>query len=353
MYRCCCAAAAAVALVASAAPAGAEPAPPPRPSALRRAAAITAAIVPGFVLRGAGSWVIGERRTARTLARTAVIGVGAMVVGGVAVGLSGGYDGLIIPGAPILLLGAGLALPTWLADIWVAAGGERVGLPRAAPPWSLELGATWLHSAYRERALGHVAAQLELGRLGLGARGMLDTAADAQDASIEARWRLRGPAATGEVVACGSRLGLRAAASVHRDTDDEVTLATLEAELVGRGDLAAFDPRLAGQFIELSTGLGVERASYPGGAHDLGSLLLGRFAWGVYLGRRGEAAIGYDHRRDSLAGGLAAFRASGFFGSFRADVALRVAGPWGVAAAVEVGSAWVSTLALRYHGGAR
>jgi hypothetical protein len=87
--------------------------------------------------------------------------------------------------------------------------------------------------------------------------------------------------------------------------------------------------------------------------HELHSLLLGRFAWGTYLGDRGELALFYDHRRDSMAGGLAAGRAAGFVGSFGAALELLVSGPWAVRAELEIGTAYVSTVALRYHGGPR
>ncbi len=137
---------------------------------------------------------------------------------------------------------------------------------------------------------------------------------------------------------------------MHRDDDDRVTLATGELELAGRLDLVHLDRALDGTFAELSTGLGYERASYAG-AHDYGSVLLGTFAWGMYLGRRGEAAAFYDHRRDSLAGGLAAGRAAGFVGSFGARLELLVDPRWAVRGQVEAGSAWVTTVALRYQGG--
>jgi len=324
----------------------------PAPSTARRLAAIGAAIVPGVVVRGAGSWVIGERRTARRLLTTAAIGLGAMAIGGVAVGVSGASDYTIIPGVPLVIVGAGLVLPTWFADIWVAAGGERVvAAPHALAPWSLEGGTTWLRDPYRDRALVRTAARVQLGRLGLGAASLIDARGDAQTGELEARWRLLGAAATGQAIPDGSSLVVRAATRIHRDDADDVTLLTGEVEVIARVDLRRLERVLADTFVELSTGLGVERATYARATHDTASLLLGRFAWGAYLGTRSELAVFYDHRRDSLAGGFPAWRASGFFGSFGATAELRIAGPWAVLAELEVGNAWVSTLAVRYHGG--
>ncbi|MGN6106150.1 MAG: hypothetical protein ACTHU0_13665 [Kofleriaceae bacterium] len=327
---------------------------PRKVSTARRIAAIGAAIVPGFVLRGAGSWVLGERRAARRLATVGAIGVGGMLAGGLAVGLTGASPSLSTPGVPILLLGAGLYLPTWFADIWVASGGGSIrGTPRAPSPWSIEVGSTWLHDPYRSRALARVAARVELGRLGLAAHGMLDAGGDAQTGGFEARWRLYGTAPTFALVEDGSRLVIRAAGHVHRDEADRVTLSTGELELILRGDLRRLSPELGGMFVEVSSGVGLQRASYPLDRSDLDAILLGRFAWGAYLGGRGEATLFYDHRRDHLAGGLAAWRAAGFFGSFGASADVLVAGPWAIRGELEIGNAWVSTLAVRYHGGLR
>ena len=54
----------------------------------------------------------------------------------------------------------------------------------------------------------------------------------------------------------------------------------------------------------------------------------------------------YDHRRDSLAGGLPAGRAAGFFGSLGARTELAL-GRWTAHASLEVGAAWVTTLGVR------
>ncbi len=339
---------------AGGAPAAPDPQPRQPPSTLRRAAAIGAAIVPGFLVRGAGSYVLDERRTAKRLFGAGTAGLAAGAIGGVAVFTSGGSPRLVWPGIPLALLGGGVYLSTWFADLWVAAGGEQVrGGPRAAPPWSLELSTTLLRDPYRSRALPGATARVELGRLGLGASALLDAGGDARTGDLEARWRLLGAAAGVGPIAEGSRLYVRAAARYHRDDPDDVTLATAELELVLRGELRHLDPLLAGMFLELTAGAGVERATYARGVHDLGSILLGRFAWGAYLGRRGEAMLFYDHRRDHLAGGVYSYRAAGFTGSAGGAAQVAVAGPWAVRGQLEFGYAWLATLAVRYEGGAR
>jgi len=321
-------------------------------STRRRVVAVLAAIGPGFLLRGTGSFLVRERRTARRLAATAAIGLGGMAVGGLPVGLSRGNPYTIVPGVPLLVAGAGLFFTTWWADIAIAAGIESPGTARAAPPWSLELGTVWLHDGYRERGLVRTAGRLELGRIGVGASALLDSEGDSREGEVELRVRIRGAAATGAPIRSGNRLAARIAIRHRRDDADRVTVATGEAELIGRLDFGDIDPVLGGTFAELSTGLGLERASYADD-HDYGSLLLSTFTWGAYLGDRGEATVFYDNRRDSLAGGLAAWRAAGFVGSFGAAVDVLVAPRWAVRGQVEVGSAWVTTAVLRYQGGRR
>lgn len=329
-----------------------DEATPRRISSARRAAAVLAAIGPGLVLRGLGSWIVDEHRTAKHLAATAGVGIGALLVGGIPIAASGANPYSIEPGAPIAIAGVGAVLSSWWADIAVAAGVDRSGTARAAPPWSLELATIWLRDPYRERGLGRLAATVALGRLGFGAAAMIDAENVARDAELEVRTRIFGAPATGEPIAHGDRLVVRTAGRIHRDDDDRVTIATGELEVQGRLDLVWLDDALAGTFAGVSTGIGVERASYAG-VHDTNSLLLGTFSWGVYLGRRGEASVFYDHRRDSLAGGIAAGRAAGFVGSLGGGVDVMVAPRWAVRGQLEFGNAWVSTLAVRYQGGPR
>ncbi|MBC7974195.1 MAG: hypothetical protein H7138_04365, partial [Myxococcales bacterium] len=136
-----------------------------------------------------------------------------------------------------------------------------------------------------------------------------------------------------------------------RDDDDRVTVATAEVTVTGRIDLARIDPAITGTFAELTLGAGVTRTAYPQDHQDHDAILLAGFAWGAYLRGRGEATIFYDHRRDGLAGGLAAVRAAGFIGSFGTSADLRLIGPWAIRAQLQIGNAWLTTLGFRYLGG--
>lgn len=333
---------AAVALVIalSSATAAAEP----EVSTGRRVIAVTAAVIPGIFVRGLGSWIVGETRTAKRLLATAAIGVGAGAIGGAPIGLAGGSP-YTTPGLPLLIVGGGLALTTWIADIAVAAGLDRPGIARPIAPWSVELGTSWLHDAYRERALIRAAGTYELARFGFGASTFLDAEGDSITVDGELRVRILGADST------GTRLVARTLLRRHRDDLDRVTLVTGEAEATARIELDHLDPILDGTFVDLGLGLGIEHARYPNHESGNSSLLLGGFACGAYLADKGEIRLFYDHRRDSLAGGLAAWRAAGFVGSYGAAIDLAVARNWSVRGELEVGNAYLSTFAIRYRGG--
>lgn len=309
----------------------------------RRALAIAAAVVPGSVVHGIGSWIVHERRPAKQLLYAELLGVAGIVVGGGLVGGSGGNPYTIWPGVPILLAGSGLFFTSWATDVWVAAGGARLdGGPRELEPWSVEAGMTWQHDAYRNRALLRAGGRFELGRVGVGAIGLLDAGGATRLGAADVRVRI-----------FDNWLFARVGGRAHRDDEDELTKLVGEVEVIARLDLERVDAAFAPSFIEGSTGLGVTRVTYADMETDIASELLGRFGWGVYLGRRGEAMAFYDHRRDTLVGGLPAFRASGFVGSVGAMADVRVWGPWAVRAELGVGNAWVTTLAIAYRGGAQ
>jgi hypothetical protein len=322
-------------------------------SAQRRAAAIGLAIVPGVLVHGVGAWTVNERRTGTTLLAAGALGLGVAALSGLLVGGSGGNPYTIIPGVPLAVAGGGLFLQSWFTDIWVAAGGERVvGQPRATAPWSVELGTSWLHDAYRERALLRGGGRLELGRVDLGAIALVDAAGDAAIGMADVRVRVLGEPASGDVIDDGSRVSVRVGSRYHRDDADRTRQWTQEIAIDGRLDLDRIDRHFRPSFVELGAGVGLVHVKYGDTMEkEWSSELLTRFAWGAYLGTRGEAMLFYEHTRDGLVGGLPAWRAAGFLGSVGAALDLRVHGPWAVRGQLEIGNAWLTTLAIAYRGG--
>lgn len=322
-------------------------APPPSVSPGRRALAIIVAIVPGFVLRGAGSWLVGEKRAAK---RLAIGTVGGLVIAGAAGGLIGqsGGNPYTTAAVPLVLVGAGALLTSWVEDIWIAAGGPSISEgPRAEVPWSLELGEVWQHGEYRERLLQRGAASIAYGRFGASTAGLIDTNGEAWLVFADLRARVFGSALRGDWI------NVRTGGRLQRDRADRVTQLVGELEVSGRLDLTRFERAFRGTFVELSAGLGFDRVTYNSMVSEVDSLLLGRFLWGAYIPARGEFTVYYDHRRDGLAGGIDAWRASGFMGSFGVAADVRIDGPWALRGEFQLGGSYVSTLALAYRGGPR
>ena len=313
---------------------------------VRRTLAIAAAVFPGLILRGAGSWVVGEKRAAKRLAKGAL---GSLLVAGATGGLIAFTNAspYTMPVMPIVLTGVGGLLTSWVEDIWIAAGGAAVTAgPRATPRWSVEAGETWQHDAYRERLLQRAAATVWVGRAGASGSAFVDTGGASWLVLADLRARVIGDSA------CGNCLFVRAGGRLQRDRDDRVTQLVGEIEVQARIGLARFDRAFKSSFVELSTGLGANRVTYASMVSEIDSLLLGGFAWGSYV-PGGEVRVYYDHRRDGLAGGIDAWRASGFIGSFGAAADLNVSGPWALRGELQIGNAYLTTLAVAYRGGAQ
>jgi hypothetical protein len=323
------------------------------PSPQRRAAAIALAVFPGIIVHGIGSWTVREDRAAKKLMYGELIAVGLASASGLLVFASGANQYTIVPGVPVLVAGTGIFLQSWFTDIWVAAGGHRIEQgPLALPPWSVEVGTIWLHEPYHERAVFSGAGQLWLGRIGLGAAGGIDASGDYKIGDADVRVRVLGAPATGKVIEDGSRLYVRMGGAVRDDDSDRTTQWLGEVEVNGRLDLDRIDEMFRSSFIELGAGLGFVRTSYGDDpSHDWSSVLLADFAWGTYLGSRGEAKLFYEHTRDSLAGGLPAWRAAGFVGSVGVAANVLVRGPWELRGELEIGNAWVTTLGVGFRGG--
>jgi hypothetical protein len=319
-------------------------------STLRRTAAILAAVGPGLFIRGTGSYLVHRKRTAKQLLKVGAIGLGGAALGGAAVGISGGYPPTLTL-MPVLLVGGGLFVTSWWADIAVAAGLDKVshGTARATMPWSVELATLWLDDPFRTAGLVRAGGRVDRGRIGVGASGTVDAENVIRIGEAEVRYRILGAPPTGTPIADGSRLVVRAGGRVLADDGDGVTITTGELEVIGRYDLFRLDRTLAGTFLQLSTGIGIESVDFTRG-HDFNEVFLATFAWGVYLGNRGETAIYYDHRRDTLVGGLPAYRAAGFVGSVGAYVDWMLDRRFATRLQLDWGNALVTTFGIRVQG---
>ncbi len=327
----------------------AEPVAPP-PTRARRALAIGAAIVPGVIVRGAGHWVARERRTARRLLVIEGVGLALAAAGGIPIGFSGGAEETL-PGLIFLVPGTGLLLGSIFADAWGAAGGAGVaGEPSPPPRLDAALGYTFVGDPRVPFAnLATAEAVARRGRAQAAASGWFG------DGTWRARGagglRLRGPRPA-ERPADTSSLDVEMAVAAERRADQGLRVATAEVGALARLDLARIGPSLRGTFTTLGVALGLERIRYTtSGAADTSSLFAAHLGWGFLLGdgraRSLETEVYYEHRRDTLAGGLTPPTPFNGFVGYVGAVTTGWRGRWGASARFDAGSAYVFSLAAR------
>jgi hypothetical protein len=308
-----------------------------------RAVAVGAAVFPGAVVHGSGHWVAGDRRAARRIAIAELVGLGLAALGGIPIGVSGGAP-QTMPGLALVVPGGALLIQSWLADVYGAAGGSRIG-GRAGREPRLELEAGYALIADAQSDTGHLATLAATARVGRATVGASGYAGDGA-------WSARGEFG---LRALGDRLAhadVFVAAAERRFDDDGFRTAVLELFARGRYELERFTPSLGGSFATLELGVGRESLRYnvPDVPADTQSVLVARFGYGLHLGDHAETELYYDHRRDDLAGALLhdlphLLGSNGFAGHLGLRAAAR-RGRFGLTAAVEVGSAWVFHLAL-------
>ncbi len=334
------------------------PADAPADSAGRRAAAGATAVAPGLVVHGAGHFVRGETQTGWRLLAAEGIGLGS-AVGGVA-GLAGtGASPRTMPVfAWMMIHGVGLFGVSYLADIYGSVSGpDGSGRPLRRAPWlALELGHRFVYDPIFD--YGHLAvvgAEWRHAFFALEARGLLAGDDDNQRLRVTPRFRLLGPRPD-RPADDGGFLDLRSAVVWHRYGTERFSTTLLELAARGRLDLHHVGRTLRGAFAEAELGVATGASKHEGFDAEPEELLLGGFAFGLYLGHArdgwGEVALGYDHRHDGYAAGLKAVGlGSGVAGHFTVDARVGVYGPWGVGLEGAVGSAWLCGVSLLYRAG--
>ncbi|HEU4410955.1 MAG TPA: hypothetical protein VFS43_37225 [Polyangiaceae bacterium] len=334
-----------------------------RPACPERSAwAVGAAIVPGLLVHGAGHYVMGEKRTAGRLLTLEGVGLGAVGGGLVLLAASGASRRLVAPVAAVTIAGVGLFAISTLADLYgVLAPPGGTGAPlTVAPRFGAELGLRYVYDpVFAYRTFTFQALEARLGGLRVAQSGWYSLGEHRnRRLRLEGAYRLYGPlpAGDGERARDGSFVEAEAALTDHDFDSEGFAVTTGEVSLRGRLDLGRLGPTLAGSFAELGVGTALAANRYDRHPDEADSLLLGGFAFGVYLGRRadrwGEAKVYYDHRHDGYAAGLKMTGlGSGVPGHFGARALFFFAPSWGAQAEVQAGSAYVTGLSLLYRYG--
>lgn len=334
----------------------------PRPiSGPRKALAAAGAVFPGFFAHGTGHFIAGDPNA----------GLGLLAVEGIGLGVAGTSLGVLAatgasrhfatPLVALTIAGGGLFVLSFFADLYgVLAPDSAFGSPPRSMPWiETQLGLRYVYNptfAYRSFLVQSV--DLRWRSLRLMPSGWF--ALDDTNSRVRAlaAYRFTGPKTLGSALSAdGSYLDLEGAFTHHRYTTEKFTITSVELSLRGRLDMDRFLPSLAGSFAEMSLGGAILADSYFNATTDGNTLLLGRFGYGVYIGRpsypRGEVMVYYDHRRDDFAAGLKIARVgSGIFGHMGLEGKLYFNDQWGALLDAQMGSAYLAGLSVLYrHGG--
>jgi hypothetical protein len=311
------------------------------------------AVGPGAVVHGAGHASVGDPETADRLLAAEGAGFGAMLGGLAGLALTGASRYTIVPFSLITIAGAGLVTTSWLADVYGTAlrEDERGRPPTLASTFESELGYRYVYDPqfrYRNFFVERIDGRLWRLHLQASVWSALDD--DNARLGVLAGVRLWG-ATPGHPAADGSWAEVETAFYRYRYGSDGFEARSGELSASTRLDLARWEPRLAGSFVEAGTGVGLRETRYliPGLSvpPDRDTFLLARFAFGFYFGdpdhRGGETSFYYDHRHDDYAAGLKLTGlGSGVAGHLGTSTRLWLGDAAGILVNAEVGSAYVA-----------
>lgn len=321
----------------------------------RRWAALGASLVPGILVHGAGSWVIGERDTARRLLYIELAGIGLAAGSLAGLAYTGAARAFVAPLAALGMFGVGAFGVSFLADVYnVAAPPEGWGRsPNRVSLVEASVGYTYLHQQqFRFSHLLRYSLQARGGRVLVGAAGSL-APRDAHDHTLlEAGYRFWGATPSHEQHD-GSFLEARAGLYRTRYAEEDFTTRGHQLLLTARLDSERWAPEIHGAFAEASLGYARRVSEFDMlSAKQVDALLLGGFAFGVYHGEPerlgGWSKLYYDHRHDGYAAGLLTpGLGSGVIGHFGLEVHHYLSSRFGLSVVTELGSAWLLTTLLR------
>ncbi len=325
--------------------------PPPR-SPL----AIGAAFVPGVVVHGSGSWVLGQRKTATTLLAAEGIGLGLLGTGLAGLALTGASRRVVAPLALVSMTGAALFTVSALADLYGVIG-PAGGTPLRTMPWiETRAGVFGVHDpTLRQGLFTTVGLDARHGPFRVSPSAWIGGGESTRRLRLEGAYRFTGPtttAATSPGVE-PSWVDLELALTSHDMRREDVTRTTGEVWVSGRYAMSNIGPSLRGSFAEGAAGLGLASVAHTRDT-DTDTLLLGRFGYGFYLGAkpRGDVTAYYEHRRDGIAGGMKIPGiGAGYLGSVGARGRVYLDERFGVAVDVQAGSAAIAGVSLLFREG--
>lgn len=331
-----------------------------------------AAVFPGALIFGSGTWLQSRTATSERLLLLEGASLLAIVAGGLVVYETGAARHWAGPAELTIGLGAGTLSASFLANLY-ATWAPQTGW--AGPEPSLPLlraSVGYLYAADPQFDDHHFLTTELDARLGPW-HLELDTAHSPdpgnQRLELLAGFRALGQGAPGARAGSSSFLEPQIGFSSHRFDGDGFVSSVLQLAVDSRLDAQQLLPDVQGGFFQAMAGVGRQWLAFdvPGTrAQDVSSLLLLRMGFGLYLGRApavlptgapalnaGELEFYYDHRRDGFAGGLkTGGPISGFAGHLGLSGEYRFSEAWGLRALGEVGSHWVFGISALLRAGA-
>src|SRR5688572_25260467 len=218
-----------------------------------------AAIVPGFVLHGSGAFAAGDRVVARRLALLEAAGLTLLIGAGAVVAATGTSRRLIGSFAPLIVLGGGVFLLGWIADIYAATtGGREVHAAPFVSPLEWELAYRYVHDPQFEyQNFTYMRADYRVRRFRASPSAWVALDDRNQRVQLELAARALGnrPQRTSSD---GSYLDGVSALTYHNYAPESFAVWTGELRVDGRLDLAYLGQSLRGSFVEGHLGAGLE-----------------------------------------------------------------------------------------------
>lgn len=314
-----------------------------------------AAVFPGVIVHGSGTWLQGRSETSERLLLAEGSGLLATFAAGAVLFRTGASRNLVGPTALLAVAGVstfGLSLLSSLYATWAPREGWGEASQRRA---LLESSLGYSYVDDPQFAFHHFLTTRLEARLGAqpAVHLRLDTAyaPDQRNQRYELLSGLRlleqgrGARGAAEHPRDGTYLEPQIGYIEHRFDDSGFVTRVFELQLEARVDAARLLPDVRGAFFQLGAGWAEQWFAFdaPGvSALNTSSLLLAHAGFGLYLPHASELELYYDHRHDGFAGGLKANGlGSGVAGHFGLRGEVAVSDDWGVRAEAQLGSAWV------------
>jgi len=240
-------------------------APPAEPLTRDRRVAAGLSVVPGLALHGSGHYALGHKKTALALLITEGVGL-ALLIGGVTTLLaSGNSRELAGPAVGATVLGTGLVLASFGADLYgsLASDGGAVDL-MARSPARLESEFGYRYVADPHFQYGSFIVEsltLRHGDFRLTPSAWFATDASNVRYRVEAAYRLIG-LAPAELGKRDDHLDVVLGGVHHGYLPERFQRSGIEFALDTRFDFSHFGDTLRGSFIDLALGYAVAKVTY-------------------------------------------------------------------------------------------